>query len=134
MFFYFSLFAICILDPSMDAEKDIPMKDTMKMNSHVLYLVFQDKPILTSYMSIRFNQVTLRDFNSGSFFVKSVWVLWRFIHPKPLRKTRFYDNRTRKSVISRNCLSFWSLNLICILNVDIAHLFGFIHFLPIIDS
>ena len=66
--------------------------------------------------------------------MKSVWVLWRFIHPKPLRKTRFYDNRTRKSVISRNCLSFWSLNWICILNVDIAHLFGFMHFLPIIDS
>ena len=79
---------------------------------HVLYFVFQDKLILTSYMSIRVNQVTLRDFKRRSFFVKSVWVLRRrFIHHKPLRKTCFYDNCDRKSVIPQKRFQFLEFKL-----------------------
>ena len=47
-------------------------------------------------------------FNRWYFFVL---VLWRFIHPKPLQKTRFYDNRDRKSVISQNLFKFLEFKL-----------------------
>ena len=53
-----------------------------------------------------------------------VWVLRRFIHPKPLRKTRFYDDRDLWYL--EKGLSFWNFgNWICILYVDIAHIFAY---------
>ena len=47
-------------------------------------------------------------FNRWYFFV---WVLWRFIHPKPLRKTRFYDDHDQKLVISRKRFEFLEFKL-----------------------
>ena len=43
-------FDICILEPSMDAEKDIPMKQTGKMKyllniTIFMHMVTQDKPL-----------------------------------------------------------------------------------------